>query len=127
MQVLQQRDAAAQSTVAEGDLPDAMASSPLSPDHNTARPQQQQQQPGQQEQGQHAHEPHGKQQEQEQPAAEPLPLQLKIKRVLRGDATRSFIMRPSTTGWSAVSQVCLQHSCTGYDSSWCWRRRRSTQ
>jgi hypothetical protein len=34
--------------------------------------------------------------------------QLKLKRVLRGDATRSYIMRPGSNSWAAVSQVCFQ-------------------
>jgi hypothetical protein len=34
--------------------------------------------------------------------------QLKLKRVLRGDATRSYMMRPGSNSWAAVSQVCLQ-------------------
>lgn len=40
--------------------------------------------------------------------------QLKLKRVLRGDATRSYIMRPGSNSWTAVSQVCLQQQLVGW-------------
>lgn len=35
-------------------------------------------------------------------------VQLKLKRALRGDASKSYIMRPGSSSWTPLSQVCLQ-------------------
>jgi hypothetical protein len=48
------------------------------------------------------------QQQQQQAEEEEEQMQLKLKRVLRGDSSKSFIMRPGSSSWTVLSQVCLQ-------------------
>lgn len=53
----------------------------------------------------------GTQQQQQQHTTDAQPRQqLKLKRVLRGDASKSYIMRPGSSSWSAVSQVRSMHT-----------------
>jgi len=56
------------------------------------------------------------QQQEHQPDQDQALQQLKLKRVLRGDTTKSYIQRPGSTSWSSVSQVCV-HGCFVYACS----------
>lgn len=55
-------------------------------------------------------------QQEHQPNQQQVLQQLKLKRVLRGDTTKSYIQRPGSTTWSSVSQVCV-HGCFVYACS----------
>lgn len=54
------------------------------------------------------------------------PQQMKLRRVLRGDVTKSYIMRPGSSSWTAVTQVCLQQTPAQSQSlgraCFCWDR-----
>jgi hypothetical protein len=51
------------------------------------------------------------QQQQQAPEQQkPQPQQMKLRRLLRGDVTKSYIMRPGSSSWTAVTQVYLQQA-----------------